>query len=230
MTDDINVDKILVSKKEDYGVKRSVKYFIGYYDNDVIRPLCIKLPQIIGYVKCFDSNKTMSFKVSDKRPLKEYTKIWGRGSSLIDKKLDSEPVYGDTDKYIKTKIKSYGDKINTKVKKVPKENSSYKCLSFKMLDPVIKVNKKYYPQTLLEECKDETKNNKMENNINDDFDSRSPDASENEPDSEPDSDESDSESNNEYKNPFKKSDNKYKNPFEKSDNESKNPFEKSDSN
>ena len=181
---------------------------------------------MIGYVKCFDSNKTMSFKFSDKRPLKEYTKIWGRGSSLIDKKLDS---YGDTDKYIKTKIKSCGDKINTyfQGKKVPKENS-YKCLSFKMLDSVIKVNKKHYPQTLLEECKYETKNNKMENNINDDFDSSSPDESENEPDSEPDSDESDSESNNEYKNSFKKSDNKSKNPFEKSDNKSKNPYEKSD--
>ena len=50
-TDDIDVDKILVSKKEDYGVKKSIKYFIGYHDNDVIRTLCIKRPQMIGYVK-----------------------------------------------------------------------------------------------------------------------------------------------------------------------------------
>ena len=40
--------------------KSSFKYFIGYDDDD-IRPLHIKLPQMIGYVKCFDSNKTMSF-------------------------------------------------------------------------------------------------------------------------------------------------------------------------
>ena len=59
---DIDVNKILVSKKESYGTKNSLKYFIGYND-------------------------------------------------------DSEPVYGDVDKYIiikiKTKIKTYGDKVNT---------------------------------------------------------------------------------------------------------------------
>ena len=41
---DIDVDKILVSKKESYGTKNSLKYFIGYNDGDVIRPLCITLP------------------------------------------------------------------------------------------------------------------------------------------------------------------------------------------
>ena len=45
--DDINVNKILVSKEEPYGIKNSFKYFIGYDDNDVIRPLCINLPQMI---------------------------------------------------------------------------------------------------------------------------------------------------------------------------------------
>ena len=53
---DIDVNKILVSKKESYGTKNSVKYFLGYNDDKVIRPLCIKLPQMIGYVKHFDSN------------------------------------------------------------------------------------------------------------------------------------------------------------------------------
>ena len=61
----IDVNKILVSKKEPYGTKNSSKYFIGYNDGDAIRPLCILLPQMIGYVKHFDRNKTMSFKVSD---------------------------------------------------------------------------------------------------------------------------------------------------------------------
>ena len=74
--DNIDVDKILVSKKEPYGTKESFKYFIGYDDNDDIRPLCIKLSQIIGYVKYFDSKKAMSFKVIDKKLLKKYTKIW----------------------------------------------------------------------------------------------------------------------------------------------------------
>ena len=61
---------------QSYGTKNSLKYFIGYSDGDVIRPLCIKLPQMIGYVKNFDSNKTMSCKVSDNKLLKKYNKIW----------------------------------------------------------------------------------------------------------------------------------------------------------
>ena len=81
----------------------------------------------------------------------------------------SKSVYGNNDKYIKTKIKSYGDKVNTNFqgKKVPKENSSYKSLI--MLNSVIRVNKKYYAQTLLQECKYEIKKNKMENLMNDDI-------------------------------------------------------------
>ena len=69
--------------------------------------------------------------------------------------FDSEPVYDDNDKYIKTKIKSFEDKVNTNFQgnKIPKENASYKCLSWIMLDFVIRVNKTYHQQTLLEEFK-----------------------------------------------------------------------------
>ena len=69
--DDIDVNKILVSKEELYVTKISFKYFIKYNDNDVIIPLCIKLPQMIGYTKKVDSNTTMSFKISDKQLLKK---------------------------------------------------------------------------------------------------------------------------------------------------------------
>ena len=72
---DLDVNKILVSKKESYGTKNSLKCFVGYNDDGVIRRLCIRLPQMIGYVKCFDSNQTMSFKVSDNKLLKKYNKI-----------------------------------------------------------------------------------------------------------------------------------------------------------
>ena len=75
-TDDTDLDNILVSKKESYGTKNSLKYFIGYNDNDNIRPLCIRLPQMTGYARKFDENATMSFIVKDKRLLKKYTKIW----------------------------------------------------------------------------------------------------------------------------------------------------------
>ena len=54
--EDIDVNNISVSKKEPYGTKNSLKYFIGYNDNDVVRPLCIRLPQMTGYVRKFDEN------------------------------------------------------------------------------------------------------------------------------------------------------------------------------
>ena len=72
---DIDVNKILVSKEEQYGTKDLFKYFIGYNNNDVIRPLCIRLPQITGYVRKFDGNATMSFKINDKQLLRKYNQI-----------------------------------------------------------------------------------------------------------------------------------------------------------
>ena len=112
-----------------------------------------------------------------------------RVSSLMKIQFHSEPVYGDNDKYVKTKIKSYGDKVNTNFqgKKVPKANASYKCLLLIILDSFIRVNKKRYPQTLLEECKYEIKKNKMENLLNDALDLCS---SDNETGNESDTDES----------------------------------------
>ena len=61
--DDVYANKILLSKKEPYGTKNALKYFIGYNDNDVIRPLCLRLPQMTGYAKKFNENATMSFKL-----------------------------------------------------------------------------------------------------------------------------------------------------------------------
>ena len=54
---------------------------------------------------------------------------------------------------MKTKIKSYGDNVNTNFqgKKLPKENGSYKCLSLTALESAIRINENNYPQTLLEE-------------------------------------------------------------------------------
>ena len=72
----IDVNNILVSKKKPYGNKTSFKYFIGYNNNDIIRPLCIRLPQMTRYARKFDENATMSFIVKDKKLLKKHTKIW----------------------------------------------------------------------------------------------------------------------------------------------------------
>ena len=75
--DDIDVNKILVSKKEQYGKHNSFKYFIGYNDNNVIRPLYLFFSQTTGYIHKFDKNKTtMSLMIEDIQLLKSYNKIW----------------------------------------------------------------------------------------------------------------------------------------------------------
>ena len=57
-----------------------------------------------GYVRKFEGNTTMSFKISDKKLLKEYNQIWKRVESLLKIEFNSKPIYGDDDKYIKTEI------------------------------------------------------------------------------------------------------------------------------
>ena len=110
--DDIDVNKILVSKEEPYGTKNSFKYFIGYNDN-VVRPLCVRLPQMTGYARKFDENATMSFRANNKQLLKNYNKIWEKVEKLLKIDFESKPVYDDNDKYIKTKIKIYGGGVKT---------------------------------------------------------------------------------------------------------------------
>ena len=64
--DDIDFNKTLVSKKEQYGKYNSSKYFIGYNDNRVIRPLYFFLSRTSGYINKFDKNKiTMSLMIKD---------------------------------------------------------------------------------------------------------------------------------------------------------------------
>ena len=134
--------------------KNSFKYFIVYNDNDVIRLLCIKLPQMIEYVNNFDGNETMSFKISEKQLLKKYSQIWKRAEKLIKIEFDNKPVYCDNDIY-----------INYQGRKMPKDKTPCKSLSITMLDSVVKAKKKYYLQTLLEECK-------CENLIDDDLEKK----------------------------------------------------------
>ena len=111
--DDIDANKILVSKKEPYGTKNALKYFIGYNDNDVLRPFCVRLPQMTGYAKKFNENVTMSFKANNKQLLKNCNEIWGKNERLMRIDFESKPAYGDDDKYIKTKIKIYPDNMIT---------------------------------------------------------------------------------------------------------------------
>ena len=102
---DIDVNRIANSKEVVYGTKNSLKYFIGYFDeDDVIRPLLLKLPQMIGYSKEFNNSMTMSFRIDDVKLFKKYCKIWKTIKGLLGIEFDGEPVYGDTDSYIKTNV------------------------------------------------------------------------------------------------------------------------------
>ena len=122
-----------------------------------------------GYTRKFDENATMSFRVNNKQLLKNYNKRWEKVDKLIRIDFESKPLYGDDDKYIKAKIKKYAGTMITNFhnKNMPKEKAPCKCSSMIMLDSIIKANKKYYPETLLEECKYEQKRIKIENLIDD---------------------------------------------------------------
>ena len=72
---------------------------------------------------------------------------------------------------------------------MPKEKAPCKCLSIIMLDSVIKAKKKYYPQTLLEECKYEQERIKIENLIDDDLEKSESDETDSETDSDIDNNE-----------------------------------------
>ena len=71
---------------------------------------------------------------------------------LMGKDFNTKPTYGDDEKYIKTKIKSYEDNITTNFyhkkgsKKVPKEKIPHKCLSIIILDSILYAYEKYHPK------------------------------------------------------------------------------------
>ena len=124
-----------------------------------------------AYAKYFDKNsKYKNHLVKDKKILKKYLKIWNKIKSLIKKELNSEPVYND--KYIKTKIKIYNDKVYTNFQhnKIPEDNKYCACLSVILLDSIfVNSNKEYYPQIFLEECKYAIKDRIIINAINEDL-------------------------------------------------------------
>ena len=68
----IDANNILVSEKEKYGKYNSFKHFIGYNDNNVIKPLYLELPQMTGYINKFNEHEnknkntiTMSLQTKD---------------------------------------------------------------------------------------------------------------------------------------------------------------------
>lgn len=89
------------------------------------------------------------------------------GKIIERKKINSEPVFSD--KYLKTKIKSYIGKITRNFHgKAPKEGIECVCLSAIVIDSVFKLGKNLNPQTFLEECKYRINEKEIKSLIKDD--------------------------------------------------------------
>ena len=157
----INVNEILTSEKLKHSDTR-FKYFIGYKDDNIVRPLCIILPQMSGYIKYFDKGRrNMSFIIEDDSALVKYMEIWNKIKEIKSINFHSNPVYDE--KYIKSEVKEFNGVVNTSfdVDKVPKEGVHYTCIAYISIDSVMKMEKMNYPQVYLEECKHKVKKKKM---------------------------------------------------------------------
>ena len=108
----VDTNKIVISDKFKYS-NDVFKYFIGYlHDDDLIRPLCIILPQMSGYIKYFNNGgKNMSFKIVDESVHLQYTEIWNKIKKSLNTRFHNQPIYDD--KCTKTKVKAFSSMINT---------------------------------------------------------------------------------------------------------------------
>ena len=161
MLDSVDLSKIVVSSKWKLN-DTTYKYFCGYLDNDVIKPLCVILPQMNGYIKYFDDGgKNMSFVTDDEKVYEKYDEIWNVVKGLLKLKFAASPIRND--KYILAKLKIFKKKNLTTFNNntVPIEKNRYICIPAIDTDSVLKTDKKAYPQTYLEECKYKLKKRKI---------------------------------------------------------------------
>ena len=97
------VDEIVLSDKFKHN-SECFKYFIGYQEGEIVKPLCIILPQMSGYIKYFENGgKNMSFLIKDDEVWDKYDKIWDVIKDKLGIKFHSEPVYEY--KYLKAKVR-----------------------------------------------------------------------------------------------------------------------------
>ena len=154
MLDSVDLSKIVVSSRWKLN-DTTYKYFCGYLNNDVIKPLCIILPQMNGYIKYFDDGgKNMSFVTDDEKVYEKYDEILNVVKGLLKLKFAASPIRND--KYILAKLKMFKEKNlatfnNNNI--IPIEKNHYICIPAIDIDSVLKINEKEYPQTYLEECK-----------------------------------------------------------------------------
>ena len=167
------VDKIVVSDKFKHN-NEGFKYFIGYLEGGIVKPLCIILPRMSGYIKYFENGgKNMSFLIKDDEVWDKYDKIWDVIKDKLGIKFHSEPVYEY--KYLKAKVREFDGVIKTNFlgNDMPKENMHYTCIACITIGSVLKIDKKNHPQVYLEECKYRGKKPQMSRFINTDLNSDS---------------------------------------------------------
>ena len=161
LLDSVDFSKIVVSSRWKLN-DTSYKYFCGYLNSDVIKPLCVILPQMSRYIKYFDNGgNNMSFVTDDKEVYGKYDEIWNVVKSLLKLKFAASPIRGD--KYILAKLKIFKKKNITTFDNnniVPMEKNHYICIPAIDIDSVLKIDKKAYGQTYLEECKYKLKKRK----------------------------------------------------------------------
>ena len=169
----VNVYQIVVSDKFKHS-DGGFKYFIGYKEGKIVKPLCIILPQMTGYIKYFENRrKSMSFVIKDDMCLDKYNEIWDKTKEKLNINFHSTPVYDK--KYIKAKVKEFNGviKANSLGDEIPEENAHYTCIVCITIDFVMRMEKKNYPQVYKEECKYKMKKTKMTNFINTELESES---------------------------------------------------------
>ena len=162
----VNVDQIVVSDKFKHNNK-GFKYFIGYQEGGIVKPLCIILPQMSGYIKYFkNGGKNMSFLTKDNEMWEKYKQIWDVIKNKLAIKFHSELIYEK--KYLKAKVREFDGVIKTNFlgNEVPKENMHYTCIACITIDSVMRIDKKNHPQVYLEECKYRVKKIQMSRFIN----------------------------------------------------------------
>ena len=102
LLDSVDLSKIFVSSRWKLN-DTTYKYFCRYLNNDVIKPLCVILPQMNGYIKYFDNGgKNMSFVTDDKKVYEKYDGIWNVVKGLSKLKFTASPI--PDDKYILAKF------------------------------------------------------------------------------------------------------------------------------
>ena len=120
-----------------------------------------------GYIKYFENGgKNMSFMIKDDKVWDKYDKIWNVIKDKLGIKFHSEPVYEY--KYLRVKVREFEGIIKTNFlgNGVPKENMHYTCIACIAIGYVMRIDKKYFPQVYLEECKYKIKRIQMPRFIN----------------------------------------------------------------